>query len=115
MSSSNVISLDNRRSWRNFEKRLAQNAIVLNAAIKDPRLSREDLKLLSRLLDSRPFSGVMRIPYTPEKSLVVRCFRKLQKTGYLGAERVMYRHDLPFQPTQWWFELTPREQARDWI
>jgi hypothetical protein len=115
MSSSNVISLDSRRSWRRFEKRLAQNALVLNAAIKDPRLSREDLKLLARLLDARPFSGVMQIPYTPDNQAVVRCFMKLQHTGYLGAEQVRKRHDLPFKQTQWVFELTPREQTREWV
>jgi len=114
MSSAQVISLDHRRAWRNLEKRLAQNALVLNAAIKDPRLSREDLKLLARLLDARPFSGVMQIPYTPEDRFVVRCFKKLQQAGYLGDEQVKSRPDLPFKPTQWWFELTEREQARDW-
>ncbi len=114
MSSAQVISLDNRRAWRNLEKRLAQNALVLNAVIKDPRLSREDLKLLARLLNARPYSGIMQIPYTPEDRFVVRSFRKLQQAGYLGAEQVKYRPNLPGQPMQWWFELTEREQAREW-
>lgn len=114
MSLAQVISLDSRRVWRNIEKRLSQNALVLNAAIKDPRLSREDLKLLASLLNSRPVSNVMQIPYTPEDSFVVSSFQKLQKAGYLGPEQIKYRPNLPFKPTQWWFELTERELAREW-
>lgn len=117
MKASNVVSLANYRLQAQMARRMAQNSLILMAAIKDARLNRYDLEMLAELLELSAFSGLIRRRYEPENRNVARSLWKLQQAGYLTEATVKdlvigFRSDRTPEPF-WVFELTERELKRD--
>jgi hypothetical protein len=119
MKSSNVVSLDDRRHASEMNSRMAQNSLILIAAISDPRLNRDDLKLLAKVLDSGTLYGLLRHHYEPENKFIVRSINKLTRSGYLTVQveelMIGFRSHINRVPEPFWvFELTKRERTRSW-
>lgn len=121
MNASNVVSLDSRREQVQINRRMAQTALTLIAAIKDARLNRYDLELLAKLLELSSLSGLIRQRYEPENRCIVRSLDKLQRAGYLTQATVKdlvigFRRNGDRTPEPFWvFQLTERELARGWL
>ncbi len=110
---SNVVPISEAREWREFDKRLIGNALILNAAIADKALTRTDIKALSELINSRVYSNriVCLIGRLPEASL-----QKLIGRGYLiDKGPIRGPIDNPDERSLRLFELTDREKNRDWF
>ena len=110
---SNVVSISEARKWRDFDSRLAQNALILNAAIADKALTKKDIWALSELINNRVYSSriVCLLGRLPEASL-----QRLISRGYL-IDRGPVRGpiDRPDERSLRLFELTDREKNRDWL
>lgn len=109
--SSNLVHLSERRMWADMRERLAQNAIIIHAAISDSRLTRRDIIVLSRMLDGRALSDRLVSRKENEHSL-----QRLIKTGYLIDKGIWRNPELPdFCPLLRRMELTERELTRSWL
>lgn len=108
-----VVRLSERRIWRDMDERLAKNALIMQAAIDDSRLSRKDLQSLVDLLNGRAYSK--RIACTPGR-LPESSLKKLVKCGYLIDLGLLPNPALPeLTPFLRMFYLTEREEKREWL
>lgn len=118
MNASNVVSLSNYRLQAQMARRMAQNSLILMAAIQDSRLNRYDLELLAKLLDLRVFTGNIRFRCDPEDRFIGRSIDKLQRAGYLAEATIKdlvigFRRDDNRTPEPYLIcELAERELAR---
>jgi hypothetical protein len=92
--------------------------LTLHAAIKDDRLSREDLKWLAYLLYMRVLYGQMHLRCSRREHLdISKAINKLWRAGYLRKPEVRDL-DIGFRspgPEPFWIlELTARELDREW-
>jgi len=109
---SNVVNISEARKWRDFDSRLAQNALILNAAITDKRLNRDDLRVLSDLIDHRVYSNRIQClkGRIPNQRL-----EKLIRLGYLDYKGLREGILGGYDKGLLMFELTERELSRDWF
>jgi hypothetical protein len=115
----NVSSLDARRQQYAIAQRMAQNSLTLHAAIKDARLTREDLEFLSRMLYMRVLYGQMHLRHDPRDRLKTRAITKLHRAGYFCEPEVRelmigFRYLEEGPKPYWILELTKRELEREW-
>ncbi|MBK8225531.1 MAG: hypothetical protein IPK73_31355 [Candidatus Obscuribacter sp.] len=109
---SNVVKLEDRRFWKEVNERLALNALIMESAAHDKRLTKTDLVALITLLNNRQFSNMIRsLPGRwPEKSI-----QRLVNCGYLIDCGIVPNHAVPeLAPYLHAFELSEREANREW-
>ncbi|MBK8191510.1 MAG: hypothetical protein IPK79_13815 [Vampirovibrionales bacterium] len=109
---SNVVKLEDRRFWKEVNERLALNALIMESAAHDKRLTKIDLVALITLLNNRQFSNMIRsLPGRwPEKSI-----QRLVNCGYLVDCGIVPNHAIPeLAPYLHAFELSEREANREW-
>lgn len=109
---SNVVKLEDRRFWKEVNERLALNALIMESAAHDKRLTKTDLVALITLLNNRQFSNMIRsLPGRwPEKSI-----QRLVNCGYLIDCGLVPNHAVPeLAPYLRAFELSDREANREW-
>lgn len=109
---SNVVKLEDRRFWKEVNERLALNALIMESAAHDKRLTKIDLVALITLLNNRQFSNMIRsLPGRwPEKSI-----QRLVNCGYLLDRGIVPNHAVPeLAPYLHAFELSEREANREW-
>lgn len=109
---SNVVKLEDRRFWKEVNERLALNALIMESAAHDKRLTKIDLVALITLLNNRQFSNMIRsLPGRwPEKSI-----QRLVNCGYLIDCGIVPNHAVPeLAPYLHAFELSDREANREW-
>ena len=109
---SNVVKLEDRRFWKEVNERLALNALIMESAAHDKRLTKIDLVALITLLNNRQFSNMIRsLPGRwPEKSI-----QRLVNCGYLIDCGIVPNHAVPeLAPYLRAFELSDRESNREW-
>lgn len=109
---SNVVKIEDRRFWKAVNERLALNALIMESAAHDKRLTKTDLVALITLLNNRQFSSIIRsLPGRwPEKSI-----QRLVNCGYLADLGIVANHALPeLAPYLRAFELSERESKREW-